>query len=727
MRRRWGALLVALGLVPAVAVGQNGRPALEVGHLPSALDLDGRLDEPAWLTARAIPHLTMTEPVEGGDLVGATVVRVLVDNRTIVIGVTCHDPDPARIVSYSKARDSELRGEDHIKLILDTFLDGRSGYIFAVNPSGARYDALVANFGEGENSDWDAVWEARTARDADGWSAEIRIPVQSVSFAPGLSEWGFNIERRLERLQEVSRWASPVRDAKISQSSRAGRLTGLPDFDFGIGLTIRPAVVPGIEKQGMELEAETTLGPSLDVFQRLGANALASLTVNTDFAETEVDTRQTNLTRFPLFFPEKRTFFLEGADIFDFGIGLQTFRHPDIVPFFSRRIGLYEGEEIPLVVGGKTNGRVGQTNFGALVAHTGEQVVDVDDEIDTVTATTMGVARVKQNVLEQSSVGVIATVGDPLGRSGSWMTGVDATFQTSRLAGDKNFLVGVWGMVTDRADLTGDKTAFGGKIDYPNDTWDVALTYWRIGDGFDPSLGFVPRRSAQKWSAGLNYRHRPSWSWMRWMLFELRPSLVLDLGGRWESYRLFTAPVNWQLESGERVEFNVIPEGERLVEPFAIADTVTIAPGEYQWLRYRLEADIASKRPISGRVSWWFGGFYDGTLHQIQVSLLGKAWGFATLELGAERNIGRLSAGDFEQWLVSGRLRVNFSPDLQWHAYVQYDDESNSVGANTRLRWTYHPLGDLFVVYNHNLLEMDGNLRHESSQLLIKVQYALRL
>jgi len=722
-----GVLLVVLGLMPATLFGQDGRPTLRVGDLPAELNLDGRLDEPIWLTALAIPYLTMTEPVEGGDLVGTTVVRVLADSRMIVIGIACSDPEPSRIVSYSKARDSELRGEDHIKFILDTFLDGRSGYIFAVNPSGARYDALVANFGEGENSDWDTAWEAATARSEAGWSVEIRIPIQSIGYASGLEEWGFNVERRLERLQEVSRWASPVRDAKISQSSRAGRLTGLPEFDFGIGLTIRPALVPGIEKKAFDAETKATLEPSLDVFQRLGPNALASLTVNTDFAETEVDTRRTNLTRFPVFFPEKRTFFLEGADIFDFGIGMRTFHRPDIVPFHSRRIGLYSGEEIPLLVGGKTNGRVGQTNFGAFVTRTGEETIGLGDDTEVVPATTMGAARVKQNVLEQSSIGMIATVGDPLGRSNSWMTGLDATYQTSRLGGDKNFLIGVWGLVTDREDLTGDKTAFGGKIDYPNDTWDVALTYWRIGDAFDPSLGFVPRRAAQKVSGGANYRVRPSWSWLRWMLFELRPSLVMDLDGQWESYRLFTAPINWQFESGERVEFNVMPEGERLVDSFPIADTVTIAPGEYNWLRYRLEADIAPKRPVSGRVSWWFGGFYDGTLHQVQVRLLAKAAAFATLELGAERNIGRLSAGNFEQWLVSGRLQINFSPDLQWHGFVQYDNESNLLGANTRLRWTFHPLGDLFVVYNHNLVDLSGALRLESNQLLIKAQYAIRM
>jgi hypothetical protein len=716
------AAIIFFFATPTNATAQDDeRPFLQVGELPADLQLDGTLDERAWETADAISALTMTEPVEGGDVTGQTTVRVLADSRNIVIGVTCRDPDPSGIVSYSKARDPELRSEDHVKFIFDTFLDERSGYIFAVNPSGARYDALVARQGEGENPQWDTAWEAATARGAAGWSAEIRIPIQSLSFKDGLKEWGFNIERRLERLQETSRWASPRRDAKISQSSRAGRLTDLPDFRFGVGLSVRPAVVSGVEKTEPTVATEATADPSLDVTQRLGSNALASVTVNTDFAETEVDTRRTNLTRFSLFFPEKRTFFLEGSDIFDFGIGLQSRRNTDLVPFFSRHIGLLEGQEVPLHAGGKVNGRAGNTNFGALAVRTGEVE-------GLVSATSIGAARVKQNILSESSVGAMATFGDPQGRSGSWLAGADFTFQTSRLAGNKNFLFGVWGLATDRNDLSGDKTAFGAKLDYPNDTWDIALVYKRIGDAFDPSLGFVPRRGIQIWSGGVNFRYRPeSSSWMRWMFYELIPTLAVDLDGRWESYRVFTAPVNWRFESGDRFEFNIQPEGERLVEPFEIDEGVFIPPGSYHWVRYRLEVDIAARRKVSGRVSWWFGDFYDGSLQQVTARLALKPSETASLELTGERNTGSVSAGNFTQELIGGRIRLNFSPDLQLNSFVQYDNDSRIFGTNTRLRWTFHPLGDMFVVYNHNIADLTDRWELDSAQLLVKVQYAVRM
>lgn len=723
-----GVVLTAPGLPaqePSPSADEADRaarpaPSARAGAIGPSLRVDGVLDEPAWETAEPIEALTMIEPEEGGEPVGRTRVRVLADASGLVIGIEAFDPDPASVVAYSIARDPDLGNEDHVKLVLDPFLDGRSGYVFAVNPRGARYDALVADRGEGEDERWDGIWEAATSRGEGAWLAEIRIPIQSLAFRGGLRQWGLNVERRLERFQEVSRWASPSRDVEVTQTSRAGRLEGLPRFDTGLGMTVRPSLVGGFEKPDPGEERDGTFEPSLDVAQRIGPTVTAIATANTDFAETEVDARQTNLTRFSLFFPEKRGFFLENADIFDFGIGLRTgFSRPDIVPFFTRRIGLLEGEEVPLRAGGKLSGRVGGTSFGGLVTRTGS----VDGLVD---GTTMGALRVQRNVLEESTAGVIATFGDPRGIEGSYLLGGDLTYQTSRLGGDKNFLIGVWGLVTGREGLTGDRTAFGGKIDYPNDTWDVAVTYQRIGNGFDPSLGFVPRRGIHNIAGRATFVVRPGWSWLRLIRNELFPTLVLDTDGRWESYRVFTAPINWRLESGERLEFNIAPEGERLVEPFEIADGVTIPPGSYHWIRYRLEADVASKRRVSGRASVWFGPFYDGSLEQLELRLDLNPAPIATIELNMVRNTGRLPAGRFTQRLFGGRLRLNLSPDLELASFLQYDDESRELGANTRFRWTFHPLGNLFVVYNHNLRDLADRWELASNQLLVKLQYAFR-
>jgi hypothetical protein len=596
-------------------------------------------------------------------------------------------------------------------------MDGRSGYVFAVNPSGARYDGLINPGGESDNPDWDGIWEAATARLPNGWSAEIRIPVQTIAFKPGLHEWHFNVERRIQRRLETDRWASPNRQYQLTQTSRAGLLTGLPDFDLGLGLTIRPAVTSGGGIAMPDAGVAGDFHPSVDLSQRLGANALASGTVNTDFAEADVDTLRTNLTRFPLFFPEKRTFFIEGDDAFSFGLGLDQ----DVLPYFSRRIGLVGDQAVPILAGGKVNGRVGDTTFGAVAVGTRPK----DGVIDT--GAFMAVGRVKHNLWQESWVGAIATVGDPLGRPGSWLSGADFTYATSTFRGDKNFLVGVWGLATGRSDLGSDADAAGFKVDYPNDLVDMAVKYKRIGRNFDPSIGFVPRAAVQLWSASADFSPRLTRGPIQQMFFELEPSFATDLAGRWESYRVFWAPVNWRFRSGDRVEFNANPTGERLTSPFEVSPGVVIPPGSYEWRQYRLEAGTAQKRRFYAQVTWWFGGFYDGTIDQFQWTGAWNPKPIVTVELSGERNVGRLPAGDFTQSIIGTRLRLNFSPDLSLSSYLQYDSDTESFGTNTRLRWTFRPVGDLFVVYNHNVRSILDRWRLDSNQFLVKLQYAWRM
>ena len=706
---------IVLHSVPGAAQ-ENRPPAIRAGRLADGMRIDGVLDEPDWGAAESIDRFTQTDPAEGTPASARTVVRVLAGAKAILVGILCEDGDPAGVVSFSVRRDASLSSEDHVRVVLGPFMDGRSGYVFSVNPSGARYDALINPGGETENADWDGIWEAATHRSEAGWSAEIWIPVQTLSFNPALREWHFNVQRRIQRRLETDRWAFPARQYQVTQTSRAGVVTGLPEFSLGLGLTVRPSLTSGGGIPAPDAPVDGEFQPSLDVTQRLGANVLGALTINTDFAETEVDTRRTNLTRFPLFFPEKRTFFLEGDDIFSFGLGLNQ----DVLPYFSRRIGLVEGQEVPIIAGTKINGRAGNTNFGGLVVETNDQEGVVGDEA------TMAVGRVKQNIWRESWVGAIATAGDPLDRSGSWLTGADFTYATSRFRGDKNFLVGVWGLAAGRDGLGGDASAYGFKIDYPNDLWDMQLTAKRIGRNFDPSIGFVPRRAVYLYNGRIDNATRLASGPIQQMFHEFGPSLATDLSGRWESYRVFMAPVNWRFRSGDRFELNANPTGERLVEPFEIADGVVIAPGSYHWMRYRVEAGTAQKRRLYAQVTWWFGGFYDGDLDQF---LWTGAWNptpLVTLEFTGERNVGRLPSGRFTQTLVGNRLRVNISPDLSIAGYVQYDTDSDSVGVNTRLRWTFSPAGDLFVVYNHNVQESLDRWRLDSNQLLVKFQYALR-
>jgi hypothetical protein len=367
-------------------------------------------------------------------------------------------------------------------------------------------------------------------------------------------------------------------------------------------------------------------------------------------------------------------------------------------------------------------------NFGALTVRT--------RRLDTLsTASTMTVMRLKQNVLGESSAGFIATAGDPFQRGGSWLFGPDFTYQTSHFRGDKNFLIGVWGLITGRDDLAGDRAAAGLKVDYPNDLWDVAFKYKRIGEDFDPSLGFVPRRGVHISSLSVEWQPRPKRPigplHIRQCFWENDLELVSGLHSGWQSYRYFMAPINCRLESGDRFEFNVVPTGEKLEAPFEIADGVTLPAESYHFNRYRLEAGSAAKRRLSGQVTWWFGPFYDGHLDQYELTAAWKPSSLFILEFSGERNVGRLREGSFTQDVIGTRVKVNVSPDLQFASFLQYDDESNSFGSNSRLRWTFDPLGDLFIVYNHNLTTRDPSTRERqfvfaSNQLLVKVQYAFR-
>jgi hypothetical protein len=686
--------------------------------LPEAIALDGLLDEPAWTAAPSIENLVMVEPRQGNEPTGRTIVKVLAGPKALVVGVRCLDPDAARIVSFTKERDGDFEEEDHVVIVLDPFQDGRSGYVFAVNPGGARLDALVEPGGEDVDSKWDGEWEAATSRDKDGWTAEIRIPIHTLRFKRGLAEWGFNVQRRVQRLQETDRWASPRQDYSVFQSSRAGLLADLPTFELGLGLGVRPSLVGGFLNPAPGAPAEGTLEPSLDVTQRLGSNALASLTVNTDFAETEVDDRQVNLTRFPLFFPEKRSFFLEAADIFSFGIGIGD---EALVPFFSRRIGLVSAQEVPILAGLKATGKVGDTSFGGLAVRTREAS-------GVAPATTMGVVRLRHDLFEESRAGLIATVGDPLGRGGSYELGADFIYQTSSFRGGKNLIAGAWGLVTGRDDLVGyqERTAFGFKLDYPNDLWDCFLIGRRIGDGFDPSLGFVPRRGINTAYGGCTFAPRPKDSFIRQMFHRLYANVTMDLGWRWESYSVPVTPLSWQLESGDGITFELEAAGDRPPEAFEVAEGVTVETGAYHWRRYQIEAETARKRRLAVDARWQFGGYYAGRLDTYELETAWTPSPLVTLQLEVEHNRGRFAEGGFDLTLLGARLRLNLSPDLQLNSLLQYDTEDASFGSNTRLRWTFHPRGELFVIYNHNLQELDGRWQRESNGLRVKAQYTFR-
>jgi hypothetical protein len=710
-----------LGAMPpsALFAQETPVPALRVGSGAETIEVDGRLDEAAWMTAPMSDAFTQTDPGEGLPPSFRTTLRVLAGRNSLVIGIVCEDPQPGGIVSYSVRRDAALGQEDSLRIVRGPFRDGRSGYVFAINPRAARYDAVV-NIGDGsqnENSNWDGIWQAATGRGETGWTAEIRIPIQTLSFNPSLREWHFNVERRIQRLLEIDRWAAAARNYSLTLTSRAGLITDLPDFAFGRGLSVRPSLTAGGGVPAPSASLDGRFHPSLDLTQRLGANVTASFTANTDFAETEVDTRQTNLTRFPLLFPEKRTFFLEGLDIFQFGPGVNV----DMIPYFSRRMGLVNGRDVPIIAGGKVNGRVAGTNFAAVVTSTDSRAGVIDE------GATTGVVRIKQNLWRESYVGFLATAGDPLGRTGSWLSGVDFTYSTSTFLGDKNFSLSGYGVMTGRDGLGNDRTATAFKFDYPNDRWDLRFWYHRIGRDFDPSLGFVPRRAFQRWNPAISRRIHFARGPVQDLSMGFNSYVTHSLHGQYEGLDSDVQIANVRFRSGERAQFVVTPMADRPREPFEVSEGVVIAPALYQWVRRNLVFTTAQKRRLYGSITWSTGSFYNGDLSQSDLTLVWNPTPLFTLEFTGQRNDVRLPAGDFLNHLFGTRLRVNVSSDFSIASYAQYDTETDSIGVNSRLRWTFLPVADLFVVYNHNVRSLLDRWQLDSNQLLVKLQYAWRM
>jgi hypothetical protein len=457
-----------------------------------------------------------------------------------------------------------------------------------------------------------------------------------------------------------------------------------------------------------------------DIYKNITPNLVGAVTINTDFAETEVDARRLNLTRFPLYYPEKRTFFLEGSDIFDFGSTTSS----TFLPFFSRRIGLMDGQQIPLKWGTKLYGKIKNTNLSILDVQSGTS--------DITSSTNMFAGRISQNIFDESKIGIIVTNGSQSGEQNT-LAGADFKYKTSRFMGNNNFSVDVWGVQNWNELKGGKKNGYGIKIDYPNDLIDAAVQYNFLGDSLNPGLGFLPRRGYYSLSTSCSYMPRPQKGWfgdlVRQWFFELRLTNYWDLNGKPESMQLFTAPVNFRTESGEHIEFNIIPNREVLPEDFEVADGVVIPKGDYRFTNYRFEVNTASYRMAQIDFSYSFGEFYSGHFNDIESGITFKVDGYATFEVGANFIRGNLPEGNFSENVYYSKVNFYITPDIGITNYLQFDDVTNKLGYNGRLFWQVRPGNIIYLVYNNNmdrLYNSQKNFSMNEEQALFKMQMSIR-
>ena len=707
----------------AFADETSPRPRVEAGRVVGRIRLDGALDEPDWRNAGTIEELLQQQPRPGEPTPYRTRVLILTDRENLYFGFECFDPAPQRIAVHTLQRDGNLDGDDGVAILLDTFGDHRNGFYFGINAAGARRDGLVSG-PEELSYDWDGIWDAVARRTTDGWTAEIRIPARTLQFRADLAEWGLNVARGIPRDRMFLFWSGASLDATFVDASRAGSLAGVAGFEPGWGISVAPYALGRFTRDREASRRNTTGDVGGEIGYNLTPSLAAVLTVNTDFAETEVDARQINLTRFPLFFPEKRPFFLEGSNLLEFGLGLASSQV--FIPFYSRRVGLFEGRIVPIDAGLKVLGRAGRWGIAALDVETGGT--------SFTPSTNLFAGRATYDADAHLRLGTIVTIGNPDGLHDNALAGLDAVWRTSTLFGDKNFFLGLWGASSSGDVGKGRRTGWGGKIDYPNDLWDVSLNFNEFGDSLDPALGFVPRPGTRQYRVGIAYQPRPDggvFDWVRQFFFELEPQVVQDLRGRTQSWEVFTAPFNVRTESGEHLEANWIPTFERLDVPFEIAPGIRIPPGSYPFTRFRVQVESAEHRVWGIAATVHLGDFFDGRLTQTEVAVSWTpARGHVQLDLSAENDFGELSGGDFIQRLWALKAAYAFTPDLVVSDFVQYDSESRAAGMNARLRWTVRPGNDVFLVWNRGWRRPLENRGYSaipvSDQLVLKLRWTFR-
>jgi hypothetical protein len=712
------AMLLAAAL-PALA-GQAQQAAAENGTRPriaatplaqgESIALDGRLDETVW--ARAVPGggFVQVDPENGRPATERTEVRIAFGADALYLGITCYDSEPNGLIAYQRRRDENLPSDDKIQIIIDTFLDERTGYFFELNPEGAMTDALQSP--TDTNRAWDGIWDARVRRSEIGWTLEIELPFRTLNFNPNSDTWGINFQRTVQRKNEVSIWSGWRRTEGLWRLTNTGHVTGIRNVSQGRGLDLKPYGVltseasPGRGQTSMR--ADATAG--FDLFYSPTPLLRTIFTVNTDFAQTEVDQRQVNLTRYSLFFPEQRDFFLDGANFLDFssdeGRRAQWNNLPEtddqIIPFFSRRIGL-NADATPQKVdfGTKVTGQMGAHDIGLLHVRTGED--------DGFASEDFTVARVKRRLFTQSYFGALYTRRDAraAGEEARHTAGLDLSLATSRFRGSRNLELRSWYLHATRPDTTKGNSAFGALVDYPNDRWHARFQTTEVQEHFDPAVGFLRRQNYRRYAPMLRFAPRPRNSrYIRQFRFDANVDVMTDRQNDLLNRQLDVTLFSIMMHSQDHVAINATRRRERLDTPFRISPGITLPAGaEYEYSRFRIFARTAENRMLAVNGRYETGDFYSGTRTQRQVNVTLRARPGVIVYLSGEWNRVALREGRFTTRLYRLVGETQFSPFMSLVNDVQFDTQSSVLGWQARYRWIVTPGSDIYVVYTHNWLE----------------------
>jgi hypothetical protein len=692
-----------------VSRDRQGQATVRATRLRAPLQIDGRLDEPVYETVQSITDFIQQLPDEGALGSERTEAWVLFDDDSIYISARCYDTaPPSEWVANEMRRDViQLRQNDSFSLMLDTFYDRRNGLAFLVTPIGGFSDFAISNEGGRVNTDWNTIWDSRTARFDGGWTVEIQIPFKSLRYRPTSTQvWGIQLRRIIRRRTEASYLTPlPISAARgnsviagLWRVSQAGSLVGIEVPSGSRKIEIKPYGIGGVTT---DIDADSPTRNALDgqfgldVKYGVTQNLTADFTYSTDFAQVEVDEQRVNLTRFSLFFPEKREFFLEARGNFDFarGAGLGGAGAPTL--FFSRRIGLQGGDVVPILAGGRLTGKIGAFDVGALNIQTGNEL------LSGAQTTNFTVLRVKRDILRRSTIGGIFTNRSVslLGDGSNQVYGIDG-----RLAFFDDVTLLGYVARTRTADRPGRDASYLAQFDYAGDRYGVNLAHLVIEDNFNPEIGFMRRDNIRRTTASGRFSPRPSSiDWVRRFSLSAGLDYTQSADDRVLETRQQDVAFEVQLENSDRFTVSATDRYELLRQPFTIAPGVTVPVGGYGFRSVLVGYAFGQQRPVSGSIAVGTGELWNGDITVVE---LGRGRVEVTPQLSVEPSLSlnwvELPEGNFATNLSRVRVSYTVSPRMFFSGLLQHNSSGNTFSTNVRLRWEYSPGSELFVVYTED-------------------------
>ena len=721
------AYLLALTPLMANAAVDNSEYQAEAHRAFGSIEIDGNLNEPDWQEATPVGQFRQVEPDAGEPMTLPTEVRILYDAENIYFGFTCFDSDISKLIANDMRRDArELHENDNVFLILDTYNAKRSGFAFRLNALGAVQDTAINNSGDSFNRDWDAVVDCQSQIHSDRWTSEISIPFGQLRFKESEQmTWGLNLSRGIRRTNEEGTWApvpSSYGGRAKYRTAYMGNLVGLEGIKPKKQIELLPYILPGVSRVEEDDETDGEFEMGLDLKYGVTTNLIADLTLNTDFAQVEADEEQVNLTRFSLFFPEKRPFFLEGAGLFDFGVPRPSFRRPPpFLLFYSRRIGIEEGHAIPIIGGGKITGKMGPYGLGLLNVftndfHTDESITDPDEIVD-VPRTNYSVLRMTRDLFSGSRVGLIAINkqdSENYNRAG----GLDFSYRPA----DRLEIRGLWARTADSEEDVGNGDAWYIGSNWRDDLFDLSAGYTDIGDNFNPEVGYVRHQGSRRIHSEMQYTPRPRKFGIREIQAGPEVDYILTQENELETLDI-TLESRIELNNGERITFQVRRTEEHLEEDFDVYDDIIIPVDEYEfnWVRVMVETD--ESKMFAGQFGVNVGDFFDGTRRGFEIDANFKPNGRLVVETQYQFDQVELPAGSFNANVLAGRIVYSFSTRLFAKLFAQWNSADDVVSTNFLLNYIYRPGSDFYLVFNQIFDEDGGAIGLSESTLVGKMTY----